>query len=195
MSTSTSTNSNARGRATARSIEAAAVRLAAQHGAAALTVDQICEEAGVKQRTFFNHFRTKEDALLGSALPVVNERRAREYLSDGAVGVLSGALRLIDLPSDQEDVDGLSSLRMQVFAASPALAERQAGRLLPLAQEVREIVRLKLAALGPDESRERIEASATLITRIASALLLAPRLPGDDGPPLGDLEWVWGRLL
>lgn len=193
MTPSTNSHANARGRATTRAIETAAVRLALQHGAAALTVDQICAEAGIKQRTFFNHFATKEDALLGSALPGIDEPRVREYLSDPRVPVLTGALRLVAVPTDA--ADDLGAARLRLLAATPALAERQAARLIPVAEEVRAIIRLKLAALGPNETPERLDASAALITRIASSLLLQPRLPGDNNPPLEELRWIWEQLI
>lgn len=176
-----------------RAIETAAVRLALQHGAAALTVDQICAEAGVKQRTFFNHFATKEDALLGSALPHIDEQRTREYLSVATIGVLSGALRLVVLPAGEDDE--LGSFRLQLLAGSPGLAERQARRLMPLAEEVRSIIRLKLASLSTDESPEDLDESAALITRIASSLILQPRIQDDTDAHLEHLRWVWGRLL
>ena len=40
-------------------------RLVAEHGLDAVTVEAICEEAGVSARTFFNYFETKDDAVLG----------------------------------------------------------------------------------------------------------------------------------
>ncbi|MBN6190786.1 TetR/AcrR family transcriptional regulator [Microbacterium sp. K35] len=188
-------SSNARGRATARAIETAAVRLALEKGPAALTVDEICAAAGVKQRTFFNHFPTKEDALLGSALPRLNEQRVREYLSDATVGVLSGALGLVELPASPDGQEDLAAARMRVLAASPALAERQAGRLLPLAREVNEVIRLKLRAVGPDQAAERIDAAASVLTRIASTLVLQAGRAGEAEPGLDDLRWIWDRLL
>jgi AcrR family transcriptional regulator len=42
---------------------AAAVSLFADHGFVATTVDQIAERAGVTPRTFFRHFRDKEEVL------------------------------------------------------------------------------------------------------------------------------------
>src|SRR4051812_45996541 len=123
---------NARGRATIRSIEREAVRLALEHGAAALTVDQICAAVGISQRTFFNHFDTKDDALLGWELPHLNERRVREYLADPKAGVLTGAIGLVDLPTELIDEPELARTRFRVLALSPALAERQGTRLRPL---------------------------------------------------------------
>lgn len=195
MPASSPTNSNARGRATARAIEAAAVRLAAEKGVAALTVDEICAAAGVKQRTFFNHFPTKEDALLGTAQPRLNEQRVREYLSDGGVGVLTGVLGLVELPAAGDGQEDLLEVRLRVLSASPALAERQAARLLPLAQEVREIIRLKLRALDRERPASQVDAAADVLTRLASALMLQSARVGGAGAGLDDLRWVWERLL
>lgn len=186
-----STTSNARGRATARAIEVAAVRLASEHGAAALTVDQICAEAGVKQRTFFNHFPTKEDALLGSELPALDEQRVREYLSDPHAPVLTGVIGLVDVPGAGDE---LTALRMQVLASAPTLAERQATRLRPLALEVQGIVRLKLQAIEPDMDDADLDVASALITQLASTLLLQADTTG-EGSPLDTLRRVWGRLL
>lgn len=191
-------NSNARGRATARAIESAAVRLATVHGVAAVTVDQICAEAGIAQRTFFNHFDTKEDALLGKDLPQVDEQRTREYLSSTTVGVLAGALNLVRLPTPGDSDHELLLARIALLSTSPALAERQALRLRPLADEVQSIITLKLTDIAPDRTREELHTSATLITQIASGLMLTSALPRPDqplAPSIQDLAWVWPRLL
>lgn len=190
--------SNARGRATARAIESAAVRLATEQGVAAVTVDQICAEAGIAQRTFFNHFDTKEDALLGKDLPQVDEQRAREYLSSTTVGVLVGALNLVQLPTPGDGDHELLLARVSLLSTSPALAERQALRMRPLADEVQSIITLKLTDIAPDRTREDLNSSAALITQIASGLMLTSALPHPDHlpvPSIQDLAWIWHRLL
>lgn len=53
-------------RETRESIHRAALELAHEGGVDALTVDAIAERAGVSQRTFFNYFPTKDDAIIGS---------------------------------------------------------------------------------------------------------------------------------
>lgn len=54
----------------------AAASLAQQRGLEQATVEVIAESAGVSQRTFFNYFPTKEDAVLGLREPVLDPDQA-----------------------------------------------------------------------------------------------------------------------
>lgn len=199
---------NARGLATARRIEAAAVRLAAEHGLDGLTVDAICTEAGISQRTFFHHYPTKEDALLGLDLPVLDEHRVRAYLSDPGIGVLSGAVGLVRLPPVQAEDAELLPIRMRLISSSPALMRRQSERLLPLLNEVRGFVLTRLRGAGagtsgPDEAT--LELQAELVTAIGAALMqtigvraVETGVPPTDQAPgdmLESLRPIWDRLL
>ena len=47
----------------------AAASLAVEHGVDGTTVEAVAEAAGVSARTFFNYFRSKEDAILGMREP------------------------------------------------------------------------------------------------------------------------------
>jgi AcrR family transcriptional regulator len=49
---------------THRLIRRTAIELTLEQGAASVSVKNICEAAGVSARTFFNHFRSKDEALL-----------------------------------------------------------------------------------------------------------------------------------
>lgn len=50
---------------TSGQLNATARRLTAERGLAGFTVDEVCELVGVSRRTFFNHFASKDDAVLG----------------------------------------------------------------------------------------------------------------------------------
>lgn len=162
---------NARGLATARAIEREALRLAAAAGSEGVTVDQICIAVGVSQRTFFHHFATKEDALLGGELPTIDEERVRAYLADPGAAILTGALTLVRMPASDIADPATLRTRLGVIEASPALVQRQASRLLPLAAQVEQIVLLKLRSIvqAPEED---LEAAARTITAMAAAITL-----------------------
>jgi len=55
--------------ATRRALQCAGLRLALDHGAEHVTIEMICEAAGVSPRTFFNYFPGKDDALVGEGIP------------------------------------------------------------------------------------------------------------------------------
>ena len=194
---------NARGLATARRIEAAAVRLGVEKGLDGLTVDAVCAEAGVGQRTFFHHFPTKEDAFLGLDLPELDEERVRAYLSDPTVGLLSGAVGLVRLPEPPDEAVAVA--RLQMVATSPALFRRQGERLMPLLDQVRQVVLTRLRASA--RRRERRHAAGAGRARHhprrgAHAGRRHPRragrrapLAGRAGDLLDALRPLWPRLL
>jgi AcrR family transcriptional regulator len=43
-------------------------------------VDAIADRAGVSRRTFFNYYSSKEDAVLGTTVPVVPEEALRAFI-------------------------------------------------------------------------------------------------------------------
>src|SRR6476660_5993038 len=51
--------------ATRAAITAVARSLTAERGLNGYTVEEVCEQAGISRRTFFNYFPAKEDAILG----------------------------------------------------------------------------------------------------------------------------------
>lgn len=197
---------NARGLATARRIERAAVALATRTGLDGLTVDDICAEVGISQRTFFHHFPTKEDALLGLDLPSVSQQRAREYLTDPSVPVLAGALRLIELPAAHQEAPDLLLQQFRLLATSPALQARQGQRFAPLMAEISELIRLRLkAAAGPGTDEALVARQAQAIAVVGAALMnhaAAGALAASDGDVILDVDGtmdllrpVWPDLL
>ncbi|MEN0024413.1 MAG: helix-turn-helix domain-containing protein [Microbacterium sp.] len=83
-----------RKRETARALTDAARRLTVEHGFLGFTVEQLCTEAGVSRRTFFNYFESKENAVFG-VTAVDPRQEALERAFVGADGdLLDDFLRL-----------------------------------------------------------------------------------------------------
>ncbi|WP_421736082.1 TetR/AcrR family transcriptional regulator [Cellulomonas sp.] len=70
-------------------------RLVAEHGLDAVTVDAICEEAGVSVRTFFNYFETKDDAVLGHTPWSLDTAAAETFATGGPTGHLLADLQAL----------------------------------------------------------------------------------------------------
>ncbi len=119
----------------------ATLRLAAEHGLPAITVEQIAAAAGVSYRTFFNHFSGKEEALLR---PAGSGRRFADHLAEQDSG-------LAPLPAARE------ALRA-VVAALDADREAWQQRLSVIASEPDLLPRL--VELGTADERAMAEAIA-----------------------------------
>lgn len=74
-------------RATRRAMQDAAMTLAAVEGPD-VTVEQICARADVSPRTFFNHFASKEEAILGPPPSPPSDDDLREFEAGGPTGDL-----------------------------------------------------------------------------------------------------------
>lgn len=158
-----------RARATADAIERAAIGLVLDRGYDNVTVDLICGRAGVSQRTFFNHFPTKDDAMLGRDHPTIDERAARRFvIANGPL--ISDALALI-APPDPDKPPSLLAARMRAIASSPVLLARHTERIAQLDAELSEIIALRLENQRPDaEPRER-EADAAMVSLMVGAVM------------------------
>ena len=107
----------------------AALELVAERGLGGVTVEMIAERAGISPRTFFNHWATKEAALLGVVFTdadgigdALRARPAEEAPTVALRAVLREWMRMV--PSDTE----LRDLRQHVIAQAPRLHAMNAGR-------------------------------------------------------------------
>lgn len=162
------TMTKSRGEATAAAIEGAALDLALERGYEGVTVDMICQKAGVSQRTFFNHFPTKDDALLGREAPSVDETAARRFLiSTGPL--LLDAVSLITLPDG--DTATRMNQRMDVITGSPSLLSAQMQRIAAIESELHEIIRLRLAHQDPNLPESDVHRQATMVTHLVAGVM------------------------
>lgn len=155
----------------AAAIERAAVDLVLEHGYDDVTVDMICARAGVSQRTFFNHFRTKDAALIGPDAPTIDERAVRAFLvSSGPLLVEAAQLIRIDPGAASGDPE-LLARRIRAVGTNAVLMARQMDRLAALEHELTEIIQLRLRTQHPDEPEADVAEDAAIITHILAGVM------------------------
>ncbi len=158
---------------TSRTIEVQAVRLVGERGYDNVTVDMICEASGVSQRTFFNHFPTKLDAIVGVHRPRVDEREVRRFLASTSDDLLGDLLRLVAgmAPGGADDAELLAA-RWSLITTTPALLQSEMERLLGVQRELGEVIELRMARhSSADESPEDLRAQAVLLAHLVAGLL------------------------
>ncbi len=160
--------------ATTRRIERNAVELSAEHGFDAVTVDMICAASGISQRTFFNHFATKDAAVLGRDLPIIDGERARLF-PESTGPLLGDTVRLVSLLPTIEGDPSLAAARLRVVASTPSLFVRQMQRFEPVRAEIAGLIEVRLRRSAPaGESAAETGDRAELIAQlVAGALLFA----------------------
>lgn len=75
-------------------IERAAVQIALRQGYAAATAEVIARRADVSLRTFFNYFPSKDVAIVGAGISLVDEQQAHEILVEAGTHLLKGISRV-----------------------------------------------------------------------------------------------------
>ncbi|MCB9555319.1 MAG: TetR family transcriptional regulator [Deltaproteobacteria bacterium] len=116
---------NIRGRRTRRALRQSAWTLFRAHGYRQTTVEQIAAGAAVSPRTFFRHYRCKEDLVFADAAPRLERfRRALSGLTQqNARQTVANAFRLIG--SELVNEADVSLAQAKMILAEPALAARE----------------------------------------------------------------------
>ncbi|WP_426321758.1 TetR/AcrR family transcriptional regulator [Microbacterium sp. E-13] len=152
-------------------IERAAVDLVLDHGYDDVTVDMICARAGVSQRTFFNHFGTKDAAFLGAEGPSLDERAVRAFIvSSGPLLLEAAQLIRID-PGAMAADPQLMARRIRAVAGNPILVARQMERFTAIEHELTEVIHLRLRTQHPDDPDEALLEDAEIITHILAGVM------------------------
>ncbi|WP_430646920.1 TetR/AcrR family transcriptional regulator [Agromyces sp. GXS1127] len=189
---------------TTAAIERASIDLVTEHGYDQVTVDMICQAAGISQRTFFNHFKTKDAALLGTDEPAIDQRAAREFIvSDGPL--LAEAAGLVRIEPDRLPTDpSLIMRRITAISQNPVLLARQMERLTAIEDELRQIIELRLRQDALRDGADAAELAdlseqAEIITHLLAGLMRyvglswARAAAAGTPPPIGT-EHLTGRL-
>jgi AcrR family transcriptional regulator len=129
-----------RGKETRRNLIRTAARLWGERGFDAVTVEEICSEAGVGRTTFYLHFESKEQ-LLGSlagatAIGVADDLRAAANSLDAQLDVLIRGIarRLQDVPKSLAQLVIISQ-HLGLMKAGPEVVA-SSTRFADLAREV-----------------------------------------------------------
>ncbi|GAA4530238.1 TetR/AcrR family transcriptional regulator [Brachybacterium paraconglomeratum] len=152
----------------------AALELVSEHGLGGVTVEAIAHRAGVSTRTFFNHWSTKESAIIGvlSAGDAEIAERLRHLAEEqGPLQALRTVLReaISSAPIDA----GLRELKKEVMAKEPRLHSLSTGNMLSVQTEMVEAL---TEILGGEDAREQAMLSVQIgfaITRTAFAVSMA----------------------
>jgi AcrR family transcriptional regulator len=123
---------------TRRAIHDAAFRLVDEHGLEGTTIDQICHEADVSSRTFFNYFPSKMAAALGLPTEPVDEESAERFRA--ASGTLVDALCEVvagggQLAARQARLKGLVTRHPELIPTLSSIMTATRGRFIDLAGE------------------------------------------------------------
>lgn len=186
--------------ATALTIERSAVALVQEHGFQAVTVDMICAASGVSQRTFFNYFKTKDQAILGAEPGRLDERRVREFLASDSPDLLAGILDLLaTLAPVGTDDRALAADRLGIISRTPALMQKEIERLSDVYEELKDVLYLRLrrsapATEPPEETRTQSALIAHLIPGILRFTLEQQSSSNPGHPDAGTAQLLAGAL-
>lgn len=157
-----------RRRQTSADIRDAAVRLASDRGFDKITIEEICAEAGISTRTFFNYFPTKESAIAygPSDLPA---ELAEEFVAAGPAPyrvVLSelitlAAHHLRDKPPRREQ----AACMLELAKTSPAVLAAFLADLERFQNHLTDIVTRRQGARPDDEIPALVAALALTAVR------------------------------
>ncbi|WP_368733085.1 TetR/AcrR family transcriptional regulator [Streptomyces alkaliphilus] len=169
-----------RRRRTHRDIRRAARELALERGVAAVTVDEIATAAGVSRRTFFNYFRSKEDALLEAPPALAPDAVERFVHTDLPFGTALADLLRGHARDIVRDPDGIATSH-RLVTGNPELA----GALLEMFAEAERalisVIERRLARTGEDIDPRLAAALTGCVMRVAVERRVATTSPDAAG--------------
>ncbi|GAA4664611.1 TetR/AcrR family transcriptional regulator [Frondihabitans cladoniiphilus] len=180
-------------RRTRQAIHEVALRLVAEHGLAGVTIEAICAEADVSQRTFFNYYRSKSAAAVGLAGLHIGEDRQAQFLTGAKLDLIDDLCVLVagalDAPIDRRAVRELVALRPELAPAFMHGMAELHQELVALAQQradartARLAVTLVMTSLGESVHLEKggEDPDAPLAERLRSTVAAVAAMAQEYG--------------
>jgi AcrR family transcriptional regulator len=152
-----------RGLRTREALEEAALRLAVDRGYDHTTIDDIAAAAGVSSRTFFRHFATKDDVVLGDQ----SERleRLAELLAErpGHEPIMTAVREaILGLAGDDERRRDFHLIRSQLIRSAPSIQARASERRIEWEGVIADYVARRLDVGTDGDLRPALVAGATI---------------------------------
>ncbi len=130
--------------ATASRLTSISRRLTAEHGLSGFTIEQLCDEAGVSRRTFFNYFPSKEECVLGVDESDAMQRAAEQFLARGSRGWTVVVDDLVDISAEFAKAMDIGVAEhtdfMRAIDREPRLLARALGMNREREQQLAELV-------------------------------------------------------
>ncbi|MDM7856057.1 TetR/AcrR family transcriptional regulator [Cellulomonas alba] len=163
-------------------------RLVARDGLDAVTVDAICEEAGVSTRTFFNYFDSKDDAVLGHAPWPLTDEAAETFATGGPTGDLLADLRVLVTHVLETPPTGHDRMRrgFELAAHEPRLL---AKHIAWMERSKGELTALLTRRLGDDPSHP-LDVVTTLVLFVTHTAVMRWDANGGEGDAADQVDAV-----
>lgn len=172
--------------ATRAAIRRAALELVAEHGLDGVTIESIAERADVGYRTFFNHFASKEDALVDPGEEVAgNLLTALRAIPLDEPPLLAVREVFVAEASSVEDREDELALRFAALESSPVLMRRFHAEFVAMERGLA-IGLAERLGLDPDDFYPQFLA-ATACTALRTAVLRWRAGGGSSALPRGAL--------
>jgi AcrR family transcriptional regulator len=138
-------------------------RWTAERGLNGFTLEQLCDEVGISRRSFFNHFPSKEECVLGVDEGDAMQRAAEQFLARGSRGWSVVVDDLVEIGAEfaaamDVDVDEHTDF-IRAIDREPRLLARALGMNREREQQLAELVAAR-EAVGTADPRVRAAVSA-----------------------------------
>ena len=118
-------------RATENAIELAGTALAIELGVEDVTVETICDQAGISRSTFFNYFSSRDHAIMGRAIVIPDGAEALAVLDRSPEDLPLGIFRLVFTAIGHSKVNAdVARRRARLVRDQPAAARMLLSALL-----------------------------------------------------------------